>query len=304
MMPGGSPGSRTTVVAVTWQSAAVLPGLLSSLEHGMRGVSWDLLVVDNASRDDSAAIAERDERARVLRMTENLGFAAAVNRGIRSAAEGHVLIVNPDVRLGPGCGAALVAALETKPAPTVLPTGIAAPLLEDESGTRLPSLRFEPSIPRALAEALLGTRRACAVGWGETDLRPTSYAEATTADWATGAILMISHACLMRTGELDESFFLYSEDTEYALRARERGFATRLAPAARAVHLGGASREDPELWCELTRNKLRLYKRRHGRFAAGGFRAAALARELRLAASGNRISRAGARTLLAAGAAR
>jgi N-acetylglucosaminyl-diphospho-decaprenol L-rhamnosyltransferase len=101
-------------------------------------------------------------------------------------------------------------------------------------------------------------------------------------------------------GRWDESFFLYSEECDYCLRARDHGFATRLAPAAEVRHLGGESRSHPELWSLLVVNKGRLYTRRHGAALGLGFRAAALLRELRLAAGGNRPSLAAARALIRA----
>jgi GT2 family glycosyltransferase len=159
-------------------------------------------------------------------------------------------------------------------------------------------LRHEPSVSRALAEALFGARRAGARGWGEAVLDPTAYARPTVADWASGATLMISRECLDACGTWDESFFLYSEDTEYALRARDRGFRVALAPAATATHLGGESRTDPRLWSLLVTNKVRLYARRRGRARGFAFRWASLLRELRFALTGNRPSRAAARALL------
>ena len=109
---------------------------------------------------------------------------------------------------------------------------------------------------------------------------------------------MISAECAAACGPWDESFFLYSEDTEFALRARDRGYLTCLEPGAVVTHLGGESRRDPKLWTLLVRNKLVLYRRRHGRVRAVGFHIASLLRELRLAATGNQPSRAAAWALL------
>jgi GT2 family glycosyltransferase len=132
-------------------------------------------------------------------------------------------------------------------------------------------------------------------------LDPAAYERLAVADWISGAVLLISRDCLTACGPLDESFFLYGEDTEYALRARERGYLACLEPAAGATHLGGESRTDPDLWTRLVLNKLELYRRRHGAMRAAGFRLALLLRELRFAASGNRPSRAAARALMGHG---
>ncbi len=100
-------------------------------------------------------------------------------------------------------------------------------------------------------------------------------------------------------GPWDESFFLYSEETDFALRARDAGFVTRYDPRAHAVHLEGDSRRNPALWALLACNRVRLYRRRHGRAATTAFYAAVLAREASRAVLGRRPARAAVRALLA-----
>jgi GT2 family glycosyltransferase len=120
-------------------------------------------------------------------------------------------------------------------------------------------------------------------------------------DWATGAVLLVSAACAAACGPWDESFFLYSEETEYALRARDLGFATRLEPAARAVHLEGESRLSPRLWTILTVNRVRLYRRRHRGPAALAYWAVILAGEAARAALGRPRSRRAVAALVSPG---
>jgi GT2 family glycosyltransferase len=91
---------------------------------------------------------------------------------------------------------------------------------------------------------------------------------------------MISRSCVEKIGVLDESFFLYSEETEYELRASDHGFCLVLAPDATAVHLGGVSRIRPELWALTCANKVRLYGMRNGPVAARVFWAGIVVGEL------------------------
>jgi GT2 family glycosyltransferase len=138
-----------------------------------------------------------------------------------------------------------------------------------------------------LGEAVLGNRRAGRFRrWGEMITDPGAYTRPTRADWAGGALMVLSRNCLDACGPWDESFFLYSEETEYCLRARDLGYATCLAPEASAVHLGGDSRVSPKLWTLLTLNRVRLYRLRHGAAATAAFRAAVLLREASRAALG------------------
>jgi GT2 family glycosyltransferase len=295
------------VVVVTHNSADVIEGLLDTIEDGLAGCDWNLVLIDNASEDDTVGVVRRaSPEATVIELPHNLGFAAGLNRGIKAVGrEADLLTLNPDVRLSKssalslrqcfrGSGTRIADGQEM----SGKAVGIAAPRLVGGGGAPLPSLRREPTIGRALAEAFFGVRRAGRWGWGEAVLDPGAYEGRTSADWVSGAALMISRECLDACGPWDESFFLYSEDTEYALRARENGYLTVLEPAAVAVHLGGESRSDPQLWSRLVLNKVALYRRRHGRAQTLGFRLAALLRELRLAATGNAASWTASRALV------
>ncbi|GAA2236071.1 MULTISPECIES: glycosyltransferase family 2 protein [Kitasatospora] len=283
------------VIVVTWNSAEVLPGLLDSLEQGLQGVQWRLTVADNASADGTLTLLqERIPGARIVRTGYNAGYAAAINAALAGLEpRTAVLVLNPDIRLSPGCVAAMLPHLD-RPG-----TGIVVPRLHGESGALTHSLRREPAVLRAIGEAVLGNRRAGR--WsllGETITAGAAYRAATTVDWATGAALLISWDCLRDCGPWDESFFLYSEETEYALRARDLGHRTRLAPDAHAVHLEGDSEVSPRLWTLLTLNKVRLFHRRNSAAASAVFWAAMLLREGSRALLGQERSRRAAAALL------
>jgi GT2 family glycosyltransferase len=153
------------------------------------------------------------------------------------------------------------------------------------------SLRREPTVRRALGEAVLGQRAGRFAALGETVLDREVYFRDGPADWATGAVMLMSRACLEACGPWEERFFLYSEETEFALRARDRGFATELVAQAEVVHIGGESRVSPALWSLLTVNRVRLYRMRHSRPATALFWSAVFLREASRAALGHPRSR-------------
>ncbi len=300
-------------LVVTWNSSAVIDGLLDSLGPGLEGLDWHVVVADNDSADDTVAKVEQWSRAnpqarcQVVRTGGNLGYAAGINAALAEADRyDAALILNPDIRLhvgsvrrmydliadGPGDGAA---------APDGARTGIVVPRIVDEQGNLAHSLRREPTLLRALGEAALGARAGRLAPLGELVLDESAYARPAVADWATGAIMLISKSCLDACGPWDESFFLYSEETEFALRARDCGYLTRLAPRATATHIGGESRVSPELWTLVMSNKIRLYRCRHTLPASVAYWAAAVLREAPRAALGHERSRHAVRTLLSPG---
>ncbi|MFI5496973.1 glycosyltransferase [Actinoplanes sp. NPDC051859] len=285
------------VVVVTYNSAAVLPGLLSSLDAGLQGLNWHLTIADNASADDSVAIARRMvPGCRIAQTGRNAGYAAAFNAGVQAADPfDAVLLLNPDVRLSAGAVATMVARLGGDGARRV---GIAVPRILDEDGGVALSLRREPTVFRALGEALLGQRAGRFAGLGETVLERAAYFRDGTADWATGAVMLISRECLDSCGPWEERFFLYSEETEFSLRARDHGFLTVLVAGAEVVHIGGESRVSPVLWSLLTVNRVRLFRMRHSRPAAALFWSVVLLREASRAALGHPRSRQAAAALV------
>lgn len=283
-----------TAVIITFNSRAIVDDCLDSLRGAFPGLDLQVVVVDSGSDDGTVAhVRERHPAARVVSLHGNRGFGAGINAGAALAADGPLLVLNPDVRLGAGAGTAL---LETLRRPNV---GIAVPRLLDEHGNLQHSLRRRPSIGRAVGAALLGgrlsTRRAAL---SEVVVDPAAYSSPTVADWATGAALLISADCRARVGLWDESYFLYSEETDYCLRAAAAGFAVELAPAASAVHLGGESTTSPMLWSLVCRNKVAIFRRYHGAPAGAIYWFVTLAGEAARAVAGSARSRAAVRELL------
>ncbi len=283
------------VVVVSYNSAALLPGLLGSLEAGMAGVRWQLVVADNASADQSVELVRRlSPSATVVEMGRNAGYAAGINAAI-AAAPPHaaVLALNPDVRLGAGCASVLLNRLR---APGV---GIAVPRLLDADGALIPSMRREPTLTRAFGDALLGAARAGRYArFGEVVTDPRCYDRESITDWAEGSTQLISRECWDACGPWDESFFLYSEEADFDLRARDAGFATCYVPGAQATHLEGESATSPGLWRLLVLNRVRLFRRRNGMVRTIFFWGAAVLRELSRALLGRRTSRVAVRALL------
>jgi len=287
---------RLTVGILAYNSERMLPDLLASLPAGLAGVDdWHLVIADGASSDATLEVARRlAPEAAVVSLGANRGFAAAANGVIGfDPSTDAVLILSPTVRLSPGCVRPMLAALSRPGA------GIAVPRLLRGTGRPFPSLRRRPTLLRAWGEALLGGGIASRIGaLSELIAGPETYTSQTRADWATGAVTMMSRECLKQAGNWDETFFLYSEETEFELRAADAGFRLAFADV-NVTHLGGESRARPELYALQCANKVRLYGLRHRRWPARMFWAAVVLGEaLRAATRRAPIHRAAVRKLL------
>jgi GT2 family glycosyltransferase len=294
----GDDAARIAVVIVTFNSASVLGGCLESLTT-QTGVQLSAVVVaDNSSRDDCVAIAEAAAGLpiQVVQLGRNAGYAAAFNAGVDSLdlrKLDAVLVLNPDCRLRPDTLYRLSRVLR-QPG-----RGIAVPLLLNPDGSLQPSLRRNPTVGRALAEAVIGGDRAGRIGTlGELVMSPSEYANPGPANWATGAAMLLATDAIRELGPWDESFLLYSEETEYCQRAADRGWTLWYEPAAVVEHIGGESDTNPTLYALMVANKVILFRRRRGAPAGFAYRLAVVLGEAIRAATGRRTARASLVALL------
>lgn len=250
-----------TVVIVTHNSGAVVKDLVASIPGALGSLSAHITVVDNASTDDTREVLASLNNISVV-LAVNLGYAAGINAGVRASPPDSksILILNPDVILGPSCVELMFRMLHD---PTV---GIVAPRITDSQGKMASSLRRRPSIPRAMG---LGFTRLAV--FSERMTLASDYRESHAVDWATGAVLLVRRSCYTDLGGWDESFFLYSEETEFCLRARDRGWLTVYTPDATSTHHEGGSGRSARTESMLALNRVRLYWRSHSRNAARAY---------------------------------
>lgn len=280
-----------TVVVVTYNSAHVIDGLLDSLPDALGGLRAQIVVVDNGSTDDTVVRLEERGGCTLIHST-NIGYAGGINKGVRSVERTRaVLVVNPDVRMHPGSVPPMLEAVEH---PGI---GIAAPQVRSADGSLHRSLRREPSLPRTLG--LTGTGHPI---FAEYVMSNDEYTSPMTVDWALGAVLLISRECYDAVGGWDESYFLYSEETDFCLRARDLGYRTQYQPEAIATHIGAQSGQGAKEHVMQTVNRVRLYRRRHGPVASWMYLGLTALREVTWIPRGNEHSRAAVVALFRPGA--
>ena len=243
---------RLAAVVLDYQTPADTLVAVRALEASRRLID-DILVVDGGSADACARLlAEHAPRVTVISTGTNLGYSGGNNVGIRRALERGaelVLLVNPDAYLPPDCVGALEGALGAHPQ-----IGIAGPMLVGRSRLdEVESLGIAYS-PRTGRMRHLGAGSAV----------PAAPPALGFVDGVSGCVLLVRRAVLDHIGLLDEDFFFSFEDLELCLRAREAGFRTVCAGAARAYHEGSASigARSPARIYYGVRNHLLLARRR------------------------------------------
>lgn len=208
------PAAAITAIVVTHDSAEVLPACLDALA----GEGLPALVVDNASTDDSRAIAQA-RGATVLANARNEGYGRANNRGVAAATTPYVLIVNPDLELRPGAAAALLAAARRYPE-----AGMLAPRIVEPSGRVFLQPRSLLSPPH------LNLKGTMTIPDGDACL-----------PFLSGACLLVRRDLFLALGGFDPAIFLFYEDDDLCRRMRNAAHALVHVHAAEAGHGRGRS---------------------------------------------------------------
>jgi N-acetylglucosaminyl-diphospho-decaprenol L-rhamnosyltransferase len=207
-------------VTVTHNSAPELARLAGSIERHLPGSR--LVVVDNASADDSRTVAEA-AGATLIAFEENRGFGAAANAGIAAVDEPVTVLVNPDVELIDDSLGALASRAE--------PGRLYAPLLLNDDGSRQDSAHPLPATAATALYSLIPGRAL--PGPLRRATEPWQSPAARRVGWATAACLVARTETFRALGPFDEALFLYAEDLELGLRAE-----TWFHPEARVIHSG------------------------------------------------------------------
>lgn len=265
---GPAERADVAVLVVTYQSEREIGRLIGSLRSEAVSHRLRVVVADNASTDGTVQRLAAHQDVSIVEVGGNLGYAAGVNAAARLLESGLPrLVLNPDLEVRPGCIAALLHRMEKASASVVVPRIIG------KDGTAYPSLHREPSLLGALGDAILGSRlpdRSAKLS--ENLLSPASYLRAQPVDWASGAALLIAPGVDARVGEWDESFFLYSEETDFLRRVRDRGGVVWYEPNATVQHDKGGSGSSVALDALRTVNRIRYVRKHRNRTYAAAYR--------------------------------
>jgi GT2 family glycosyltransferase len=217
---------RFSIIIVHRNGADMLLETLACVARACDPARDEIILVDNASRDDSVRrAADRHPAVHVIGNSCNNGFARACNQAIARAQGEFMLLLNNDARPAPDVLNLLEAAFRRFPRAAVV-----AGQLVDAAGQ---AQRSAGRIPTALDELGLGFLRRTP--------RLPAVDGLTEVESVVGACMAVRRAAIEQAGPLDGEFFFYFEDTEWCHRLRRHGWQVLLEPAARVAHLKGAS---------------------------------------------------------------
>ncbi len=231
-----APDLDLSVIIVSYNTRDVTLECLRRLRDGLGGIAAEVIVVDNASHDGSPEqIRDQFGDVQLIASQRNLGFGSANNIAMQRAKGRYVLLLNSDAYVEQAAIGALKGYLEAHDN-----AGVVGPKLLNADGTLQRSCFRYPTPMRAWLENM-GIARLCKPRSRLGDYRQWAHDEAGPVDWAVGACLLVRHEVIERVGGFDERFFMYAEETDWQKRIRDAGWSIHFNPAARVMHLGGAS---------------------------------------------------------------
>ena len=271
--------SSILTVILNWRTPDMTLQSLAAARSAMQGLDGEIVVVDNDSQDGSfetiSAATEHMANVRVLQSGRNGGFGAGNNVGIRAGlSDGsrpdYFYILNSDAFPAPDSIALLTDHLDRTPA-----AGFAGSYIYGSDGFgHLTTFRFPSALGELEGAARFGPISRLLRRWAVPVPTPQTSCR---VDWLAGASMMMRSDVLDQTGLFDETFFLYFEETDLCLRARNAGYEVHFVRESAVEHIGSVSTgmkewaETPDYWFA---SRAHYFAKNHGR---GGLALATLA---------------------------
>jgi N-acetylglucosaminyl-diphospho-decaprenol L-rhamnosyltransferase len=255
------------IVIVNYNVCALLQRCLESLLAAQGDLRLALCVVDNSSSDGSVEMVRgRFPRVKLISNRDNVGYPAANNQGL--AALGvtaktpaqqarYALLLNPDTELPTGALAELVAYMDAHPE-----VGIVGPKLV------LPDGRLDPACRRAFPTPAVSFYRMAGLSrlfprsrrFGRYNMTFLDENQTAEVDSVVGAFMLVRTASLDGVGLMDDRFWMYGEDLDWAKRIKDAGWRVVYHPAVTVLHVKRASsRQNPRAQLEFYRAMLIFY---------------------------------------------
>jgi N-acetylglucosaminyl-diphospho-decaprenol L-rhamnosyltransferase len=232
-----------SVVIVSYNTRDLLRGCLASVLAETRQVTSEVIVVDNASPDGSAAmVASEFPGLTLLAFEDNVGFARACNLGVEASSGDYILLLNPDTTVHDRALERLLEFGRSRPQAglcggrTLRPTGGVDPSSCWGQPTLWSLFCFSAGLSTVFRHSRIFDPESLG-RWERDSVREVGV--------VTGCLLLASRQVWDSLGGFDERFWMYGEDADLALRARALGYRPAITPDAVVTHVVGASASGP-----------------------------------------------------------
>ncbi len=233
-----------SIIIVSWNTRELLRDCLDSIVKQTRSVSYETIVVDNASRDGSANMCEHAfPSVRLIANSVNRGFAAANNQGMQIANGRYVLLLNPDTVILDGAIDRCVAYADAHP-----DVGVVGCQVLEKDG-RIQQTGFAFPSPWTLFLTLSGLPRLFPrsplfakpqLGWWKRDSEKD-------IDVISGMFMLVRRQAIQQVGVMDEKYFVYAEEADWCFRFYKAGWRRVFFPEAKIIHVDGGGKSTSQV---------------------------------------------------------
>jgi GT2 family glycosyltransferase len=234
-----------SVVILNYNASAFLEFCLDSVFKATTTINTQVIVVDNASSDDSLGmVAQQFPQVKIIALEENFGFSKANNMAVKEATGDYLCILNPDTVVGEQVFVECLAFAKALPLPSSQPvqsTGIAqgnlgfvGVQLIDGSGSFLPESKRHIPTPKVARQKLLGNNQS--YYYNEVDREARG-----AVDVLVGAFMFCKRTVYESCGGFDERYFMYGEDIDLSYTALQQGYVNYYLGDLKVIHFKGES---------------------------------------------------------------
>lgn len=252
-----------SIIIVNWNTREPLYNCIMSIYKNMTGRSFEIIVVDNASSDGSADMVRSEfANVKLITNTENRGFAAANNQGIRASKGRYILLLNSDTIVLNNSIDKTVAFADAHEQVAVIGCRVLNP-----DKTLQPTCFMFPSVVNMLLSSsylykLFPRNRF----FGREQMTWWNRDDICQVDVVTGCFMLVRRKAIDQVGMMDEWFFMYGEETDWCYRFKQTGWKVMFTPMSTIIHLGGQSsrKVKAEMLIELRLSILKFIGKHHG----------------------------------------
>jgi GT2 family glycosyltransferase len=255
-------------VIVSWNSVQYLLACIDSIYKTVRGLTFEVIVVDNGSSDGSPQAVRRSfPGVRLVVSNENLGFGKANNVGMVESKGRYICLANSDTVLLDDSAEELFSFMEDHQ-----DVGLAGPMVLNADRSYQASCRKNPSLWDYAVECFgVNALFKESIALGGQFIRHLPLDVASPVDILSGCFLFARRTAVDIVGMFDERFYIYSEDLDWSMRFHAAGWKVMYYPPSRVIHHGGASShlQPIRFYIEMYRSKLLLWSKYHGALSRG-----------------------------------
>lgn len=233
-----------SIIIVSWNTCDVLKNCLNSILRETQSHSYQIIVIDNDSKDGTQAMIRSNfPQIHLIENRENRGFAAANNQGLRVAQGRYCLLLNPDTLVLDGAIDKIIEYADHHPEYAV----VGCQVMEDENKVQQTCCQFHSALNTLIwlsglsylfpESRVFGRER---MGWWKRDTEKE-------VDVVSGMFMLVRREAIEQVGLLDEDYFIYAEEVDWCFRFWKAGWKCVFAPVARILHLDGGGKSTSQV---------------------------------------------------------